>query len=103
MSVTEVVAALRGLEQAIVPPRPGASIGNWRFAVRQRLATLREALAGPDLVLDPRTRGALITRVMALSTDVLGRPDVETVRGELRRLVADVGQQAVHSPGVVPR
>ena len=97
MSVTEVALALRGLEQAIVPPRPGASIGNWRFAVRQRLAALREALGAADLPLDSRLRGTLVTRVMELSDDVLERPDVEAVRGELRRLVGDVGQQAVRA------
>ena len=33
-----MVEALRGLEQAIVPPRPGVPLGNWRWALRQRLA-----------------------------------------------------------------
>jgi hypothetical protein len=97
MMTPEVGQALRGLEQAIVPPRPGASLGNWRFAVRQRLGVVRDALATADLPLDSRERSALIARVMGLSADVLDRPDVEAVRGELRRLVIDVGQQAARA------
>lgn len=93
----EIMQALRGLEQAIVPPRPGAPLGNWRFAVRQRLGVVREALATAELSLDNRERSLLIARVMGLSTDVLERPDVEAIRGELRRLVIDVGQQAART------
>ena len=93
----EMMQALRGLEQAIAPPRPGAPLGNWRFAVRQRLGCVREALATTDIPLDNRERSLLIARVMGRSSDVLERPDVEAIRGELRRLVVDVGQHATRT------
>jgi len=48
----QITMALRALERAIVPPRPGDSLGTWRWSVRQRLGHLREALAAVDLFLD---------------------------------------------------
>lgn len=93
--------ALRDLEQAITPPRPGANVGNWRFAVRQRLSGLREALivqetGTSDAWLTARNgtalreRGTLLSRLASMGSEVLERPDLEELRGELRRLVADV-------------
>lgn len=93
--------ALRGLEQALVPPRAGAPLGNWRWSVRQRLAGLREALAAESAVTDNawlaarhgatfRERGSLLARMATLGGDVLERPDLDAVRMDLRRLIVDV-------------
>lgn len=86
----QITIALRALERAIVPPRPGDSLGTWRWSVRQRLGHLREALAAVDLGLAPRERSALMGRFATLAADVLERADVDAVRAELRRLLADV-------------
>jgi hypothetical protein len=104
---TGMATAVRALEQAIeAPGRDGAaadavSIGNWRWTVRQRMAGVRDALMGEGG--DPedgwlaarggtafRERNALLGRVSALGPQVLENPDVERVRAELRRLVADI-------------
>lgn len=85
-----MVLALRGLEQAIVPPRPGTPLGNWRWSVRQRLGAVRDALATADVDVDTRTRSDLMGRLMTLSGEVLERRDLEAVRMDLRRLVHDV-------------
>jgi len=99
--------ALRALEQAIVPPRPGTPVGNWRWSVRQRLTGVREALANEDAGssdawLSARTgsalreRHTLVGRVVSLGSDVLDRPDVDRLRAELRRLVADLNHHLQH-------
>ena len=93
--------ALRALEQAIAPPRAGGNVGNWRFAVRQRLTGVRDALIVEETVTSNawlnarnttalRERGTLLSRLASMGSDVLERPDVEGLRGELRRLVIDV-------------
>jgi hypothetical protein len=104
---TGMPTALRALEQAIeAPGRDGTatdsiSVGNWRWTVRQRMAGVRDALMGEGG--DPedgwlaarggtafRERNALLGRVSSLGPQVLENPDVERVRSELRRLVADI-------------
>jgi hypothetical protein len=104
---TGMATAVRALEQAIeAPGRDGAatdsvSVGNGRWTVRQRMAGVRDALMGE--AGDPedgwlaarggtafRERNALLGRVSALGPQVLENPDVERVRAELRRLVADI-------------
>jgi hypothetical protein len=104
-----MTTALRALEQAIeVPRRDGTatetiSVGNWRWTVRQRMAAVRDALAGE--AGDPedgwlaarggtafRERNTLLGRISALGPQVLENPDVERIRAELRRLVADIGR-----------
>lgn len=93
--------ALRALEQALVPPRPGTPLGNWRWSVRQRLASLRDALAAESAATDNawlaarhgatfRERGSLLARMATLGGDVLERPDLDAVRIEVRRLIVDV-------------
>jgi hypothetical protein len=93
--------ALRALELAVAPPRAGTPVGNWRWAVRQRLAGLRDCLAAESTVTDNawlaarhgaafRERGSLLARMSALGVDVLERPDLEGLRADLRRLVVDV-------------
>ncbi|MEP9381973.1 hypothetical protein [Nocardioides sp. KR10-350] len=103
MTGPAMTEALRALEQAIAPPRPGTPVGNWRWSVRQRLGGVRDALAAEDTVTAAgnawlaarggtalRERGSLLSRVAHLGTDVLDRPDVERLRAELRRLVVDL-------------
>jgi len=104
---TGMTTALRALEQAIEAPRAGATdsvtVGNWRWTVRQRMAGVRDALAGEAGDPDDgwlaarggsafRERNALLRRLSALGSQVLENPDVEQVRVELRRLVADVAR-----------
>lgn len=106
---TGMTTALRALEQAIEAPRRDAtatdaiSVGNWRWTVRQRMAAVRDALAGEAGDPDDgwlaarggtafRERNALLGRMSALGPQVLENPDVERVRVELRRLVADIGR-----------
>ncbi len=104
-----MTTALRALEQAIeAPRRDGAasasvSVGNWRWTVRQRMAGVRDVLAGE--AGDPedgwlaarggrafRERNVLLGRMSELGPQVLESPDVERIRSELRRLVADIGR-----------
>lgn len=99
--------ALHSLELAIVPPRPGTNIGNWRFLVRQRLAEVREALIVEDAGSSDawltarngtalRERGTLLSRLAAMGREALETPDLEALRAELRRLVGDVHRHVQH-------
>ena len=106
---TGMTTALRALEQAIDAPRTdgtaseSVSVGNWRWTVRQRMAAVRDVLSGE--VGDPedgwlaarggrafRERNTLLGRMSALGPQVLESPDVERVRSELKRLVADIAR-----------
>ncbi len=106
---TGMTTALRALEQAIeAPRRDGAanasvSVGNWRWTVRQRMAGVRDVLAGEagnpeDGWLAARggrafrERNVLLGRMSELGPQVLESPDVERIRSELRRLVADIAR-----------
>lgn len=96
--------ALRGLESAIAPPRPGVTPGNWRWTLHTRLIELREALIADDTgdhgsdgwlsarnAVVFREHGALLTRIAGLIPDVLDHPDLEELRREMRRLLLDAG------------
>lgn len=97
-----LTAALRGLAGANeMPGREGPSLGSWRWTMRQRIGTVREALleettGGEDEWLAARggvafrERNALLMRLGTLGTRVLEDPDVGAVRAEVARLVADV-------------
>ena len=96
--IAALATALRALESAIVPPPPGSPLGNWRWSVRQKLGRMREAVVNgaPAGTWDSpaarhalRERGLLLTRASDLADGVLERADVEAVRTELRRLLAD--------------
>lgn len=94
--------ALQGLDQALDAPRQrGVALGNWRWVVRQRMATLRDALAGEAAGPDDgwlaarggtafRERNVLLGRLNQLGRTVLETEAVEEVRVELKRLVVDV-------------
>ena len=106
---TGMTTALRALEQAIDAPHAdgtatdSVSVGNWRWTVRQRMAAVRDVLSGE--VAGPedgwlaarggrafRERNTLLGRMSALGPQVLENPDVERVRSELKRLVADIAR-----------
>lgn len=106
---TGMTTALRALEQAIEAPRrdgtanASVSVGNWRWTVRQRMAVVRDVLAGEagnpeDGWLAARggrafrERNVLLGRMSQLGPQVLESPDVEGIRSELRRLVADIAR-----------
>lgn len=83
------------------PRRPGASLGTWRWSVRQHLAALRELLISESTQHEDswlaarggsvlRERNALLARLSAVGPQVLEAEDVQPVRIELKRLLADV-------------
>lgn len=101
---TGMTAALQALERCLdAPRREGIALGNWRWTVRQRMAAVRDALIGE--IGDPddgwlaarggtafRERNALLGRMVELGPMVLESPDVEAIRLELKRLLADIGR-----------
>jgi hypothetical protein len=112
MTVTTsgMAPAMQGLQQALeAPRRPGVSLGNWRWSVRQRMAAVRDALINETghggegwLVAREggllRERTALLHRLGTLGRQVLEEPDIEAVRADLLRLVTDVSHhlQRIH-------
>jgi hypothetical protein len=102
VTTTGMASAMQRLRLALdAPRRPGVSLGNWRWVVRQRMAAVRDGLvaetgnpeegwlvARGGSVL--RERNALLGRLSALGPSVLESPDVEQVRNELLRLLLDV-------------
>ncbi len=99
-----MAAALQGLEQSLdAPRRDGIALGNWRWTVRQRMAAVRDGLTGEVGPPDDgwlaarggtafRERNALLARMSELGPQVLESPDVEAIRLELKRLLADIGR-----------
>lgn len=95
-------AALAGLSQVIEAPcAPGTQAGNWRWTVRQRLGLLRDGLSHETAIAHDgwavaregsvlRERYALMKRISELGPEVLHTPELEHVRHEVRRLLADV-------------
>jgi hypothetical protein len=100
-----VQSALHGLVQALDAPRPeagdsGAS-GSWRWTVRQRMTEVRDSLARETALAHDgwlaarefsvlRERNTLLTRMAALGPVVLESPEIDGVRHQVRRLVADI-------------
>ena len=94
--------ALNALVAALdAPRREGASLGGWRWTVRQRMASVRDALMEETNDHDDgwlaarggsafRERNVLLGRLGDLGARVLEEPDVAAVRTEVARLVADV-------------
>ncbi|MDX6302824.1 MAG: hypothetical protein QOF53_4038 [Nocardioidaceae bacterium] len=97
-TMTGLEHAILGLQQALDAPRRHQT---WRRLVRNRMAGVTEALArelpregdewlaSRELTLS-RERDTLVRRLAALGPLVLLTPDVETVRVDLYRLLADV-------------
>ena len=96
--MTRLEHAILGLQQALDAPRRHHV---WRWLVRHRMAGVKEALVGErsrggdawlaarELSL-VRDRDNLLRRLAGLGPQVLEAPDVEGVRAELQRLVADL-------------
>lgn len=100
--MTATTTALHGLRQALgAPPAEGVALGNWRWTVRQRMADVRDLLLNEaDHPADGwlaarggaarRERTGLLRRLAELGGPVLESPDVDQVRSELQRLLADI-------------
>ena len=101
---TGMTSALQGLERSLdAPRREGVALGNWRWTVRQRMTTVRDALIGESSDADDgwlaarggsafRERNALLGRLIELGPTVLESPDVEAIRLEIKRLLADINR-----------
>ncbi len=104
MTTTGLPVALQALDQCLdAPRRAGIPLGNWRWVVRQRMGVVRDELLGEKAGSKDgwlaarggaafRERNALLSRLTALSGQVLETPDVEATRLELKRLVMDVNR-----------
>ena len=96
--MTGLENAILGLQQALDAPRVHHT---WRWLVRNRMATVKEALghehsrageawlAAREISL-ARERDALLRRLATLGALVLEAPDVEHVRAQLHRLLSDL-------------
>ena len=102
--MTGLEHAVLGLRQALDAPRRHQV---WRWLVRHRMAGVRDALTadrsrGGDVWLAARElslhreRTGLLRRLAELGPQVLEAPDVETIRAELLRLVADIERHRQH-------
>lgn len=96
--MTGLEHAILGLKQALDTPRRHHL---WRWLVRHRMAGVKEALTAEksrvgDGWLAARQIGLhrdatlLLARLTKLGPQVLSAPDVEPVRLELKRLIADL-------------
>ena len=95
-------SALLRLTTALdAPPQDRVRLGTWRWAVRQHMTGVRDALVSEgnqatDGWLAARTgaalreRNALLTRMSTLGPAVLESPDVGPVTEELKRLATDI-------------
>ena len=104
MTTPGLPVALQALDQSLdAPRRAGIPLGNWRWVVRQRMGVVRDELLGEKAGSRDgwlaarggaafRERNALLSRLTALSAQVLETPDVEATRLELKRLVMDVNR-----------
>ena len=103
-----LASAARALDRMLDAPHgQGAGLDRWRRVTRAHLVELRSALgseadavagadAGADSWLAARSGGlrregdALVARSAGLLGAVLGSPDVERLRSDLRRFLVDV-------------
>jgi hypothetical protein len=108
MTVTDtgLSAALQSLNGALAAyGRPGASVGQWRWQLRQQMAAVRDALVaeagngadGWTVAREGgmlRERNALLARLGTLGPRVLEHPDPDVVHADVQRLLVDVGHHA---------
>jgi hypothetical protein len=96
-------AALQGLGRAL--EATGLPVGRWRWSARKEITAVWEALVseigpGSDGWIAARAgavlreRDALLTRITSMASQVIEQPDLDVVRKELRRLLADIGRYA---------
>ena len=110
-SSTGIAGALRSLDQALnAPTQPDVPLSSWWSTVRHHLTRLHDALvseteqpeagwlAAPRGGTVLRERSLLLNRLSTLGHDVLDGPEIEALRGEIKRLITDVGHylQRVH-------
>jgi hypothetical protein len=96
--MTGLEHAILGLQQAVDAPRRHRV---WRWLVRHRLAGVKDALnrelpreddawlAAREVTVR-RERDAILRRLAVLGPLVVDTPDVETVRDDLHRMLADL-------------
>ena len=96
-------SAVRALDRTLDAPHDtGVALDRWRRLAQRHLADLRAALSAEadpsdDVWLAARSGGlqrerdALVARAAGLVGAVLGTPDVERLRSDLRRFLGDVG------------
>lgn len=101
---TPTLEALRALERALdLPHGQGIMLGNWRWAVRQRLVVVRDRLVAEtygasDGWLCERgnrlfhERSSLVARLRLAVRHALEAPDPETIRRDDKRLIADISR-----------
>jgi hypothetical protein len=100
--MTATMSTLDGLLRP-VPARD--NVGAWRWTVRRRLVpvrdrllrehpTRREAWLSARHARALRERDDLLTRLDALSSQLLVAPDVDEVAGQLSRLLVDIEHHA---------
>jgi hypothetical protein len=108
MTVTDtgLPAAMQSLRLAVdAYGNPGASLGQWRWRVRQQMAAVRDALVaeagngadGWTVAREGgmlRERNALLARLGTLGPRVLEHPDLEVVHVDVQRLLVDIGHHA---------
>ena len=94
--------ALQALAHTLdAPEEQGMRLGTWRWAMRQRMAVVRDHLiiegshpedawlaARGGVML--RERNGLLVRLSTLGPQVLESPAVDEVRSDARRLVTDI-------------
>ncbi|WP_323793236.1 hypothetical protein [Nocardioides sp.] len=106
-ALTDALTALAAAAQ--VPRREGAPTTSWRWSVRQRMTTVRDALMQATSATDDgwlaarggvafRERNVLLGRLGDLGTEVLENPDVDQVQSLVLRLAHDISHhlQKVH-------
>lgn len=103
IATTAMTDALRALDGALdAPRRDGVALGNWRWVVRQKMVGVRDLLIEESPDHDDgwlaarggtafRERNALLGRLSDLGPAILENADSEAVRGEIKRLVVDIG------------
>jgi len=93
------------LHDLLRPAHDHDNLDAWRWSVRRQLVPVRDGLVretprrheawlSARAARALRERDTLLARLNRLATQVLSAPDVEPVRSELRRLLADIDRHA---------
>jgi hypothetical protein len=101
------MAATTGtLHDLLRPQQTHDNVGAWRWAVRRQLVPVRdrlvhershhrhEAWISERAARTLRERDALLARLNRLASQVLVAPDVESLRSDLSRLLADIDRHS---------
>jgi hypothetical protein len=101
MTTLRVTSPLDELRDLLASLPDDSTVGRWRWSVRAQMAGVRDLLTqeaslpedgalAPRHVATQRERGALLGRLAVLGPQVLEAADLDRVRVELLRLLADV-------------